>query len=46
MFLTVSWIFVDSITSTSPWDHLGSVWEGELGGEKSLFFGVGGDKKF
>ena len=48
MFLTERWIFVDSITFSSPWEDLRSVWEGE-GGEKSLQLkGTkrGGDKKF
>ena len=29
MFITVKWIFVDSITFSSPWEDLRSVWEGE-----------------
>ena len=29
MFLTERWIFVDSITFSSPWEELRSVWEGE-----------------
>ena len=48
MFLTERWIFVDSITFSSPWEDLRSVWEGE-GGEKSLQLeGTEreGDKKF
>ena len=48
MFLTGRWIFVDSITFSSPWEDLRSVWEGE-GGEKSLQLkgtGSEGDKKF
>ena len=48
MFLTEKWIFVDSITFSSPWEDLRSVWEGE-GGEKSLQLkgtGSEGDKKF
>ena len=28
-FLTEKWIFVDSITFSSPWEDLRSVWEGE-----------------
>ena len=44
MFLTVKWIFVDSITFSSPWEGLGSVWEGErlFSWERER----GGDKKF
>ena len=48
MFLTERWIFVDSITFSSPWEDLRSVWEGE-GGEKSLLLEgteKEGDKKF
>ena len=45
-FLTERWIFVDSITFSSPWEDLRSVWEGESLQLKGTKIERGGDKKF
>ena len=45
-FLTEKWIFVDSITFSSPWEELRSVWEGESLQLKGTKRERGGDKKF